>query len=243
MELSKDIKTKDLKEVTLSLRKSLAELIIPLACLCGAGLLIFLVIVPGIKNIQEGREKVEEREELLAKLEQKNSVLSKYASQINDLDTDLLLVRNAVPREEKIPELMTQIQDMAREASVSISGLQYGGSKSGKEDEVKSVQLQLSVEGEYSQIEELFKLFENSSRIVVLNQFGLRNQHEASTSANLGLSSFYLKAPDKTKIEEPIEEDFTSDPFKKIIEKIEDLKLYEVKVEKGQVGKENPFSE
>lgn len=243
MELSKDISTKEIKEASSQLRKSLSELIIPIACVGSALLLILFVIRPGIEKIREGREDKEEREALLAQLEKKNRVLSKYAAQIDQLDGELDLVRNAVPREEKIPELMTQLQEMAKEATVSTSALQYGGSKEGKEEETKTVRLQMTVEGDYGQVKDLFELFQNSSRIVLVDQFGLKTQKEASMSANMGLSSFYLEAPDKADIEEPIEREFSSPAFREIINRIENLDLYEVTVEQGDVGKDNPFTE
>lgn len=243
MALSKDISKKDIKDVSSRLRTALAELIVPIACVGSALLLILFVIRPGIGKIREGREEKEEREALLAQLEAKSRVLSKYSAQIDQLDSELNLVRNAVPQEEKIPELMTQLQEMANEATVSTSALQYGGSKEGKEEETQTVRLQMTVEGEYGQVEDLFELFENASRIVMIDQFGLKTQQEASMSANIGISSFYFEAPNKANIEEPIEREFSSPEFRAIIDRIENLDYYEVKVEQGDVGKENPFGE
>ncbi len=243
MALSKDISKKDVKTASSLMRKTLSELIVPIFCVGSALLLVLFVIRPGIERIREGREEKEEREAMLAQLEAKNRVLSKYAAQINQLDSELELMRNAVPQEEKIPELMTQLQDMANEATVSTSALQYGGSKEGKEEETKTVRLQMTVEGEYGQVEELFELFEDASRIVLLDQFGLKTQKEASMSVNMGLSSFYFEAPNKAAIDEPIEREFSSPAFRSIIDRIERLNYYEVRVEQGDVGKENPFSE
>jgi len=97
-------------------------------------------------------------------------------------------------------------------------------------------------------LQDFVELLENCSRVVNLDQMSLQvkgggEDEEASMSARMGLSSFFVSPPDETKIDTPITLDLDSQKFRNMVERIEELKQYEVTVEKGDIGKENPFVE
>lgn len=236
-----------LKSLPGSLSRTLAELVLPLICVLASAGLVFLVIVPGVASIRNQRETKVRREEELESFREKVRKLDTLSSQIRELERSLSLVTNALPDEDKIPELMTQLQGMADEAGVVVSNLQYGGGggkgREEKSGEVESIRFQMGVEGEYPKIEGLFKLFEQASRAVLLDRFGLSTRKEASMSANLAVSSFFLAPPDKARIDTPITLDLSSSSFRDAMARVGALKVYEITVEKGEVGKENPFAE
>ncbi len=242
MELDKKASLDNIKELAGSLGEFLSELIVPIISIGGAILLVIFIIAPGIKNIQDDREEKLEKEELLQELEEKRVLLSRYSNQSQRLDTALGLVRHAIPLEDEVPEVMTQLQDTADLANVIVSNLTYKSGSRGDED-LDSVTLNLGVDGGYSRIEKLFELLEDSSRIVVAEQFNLRVQEEASVSATLSLKSFFMPAPKSVRVEDPLEDIFSSSEFEAAMDKIRDLDVYEVEVEEGLVGKENPFVE
>ena len=225
---------------------TLTELVIPLVCiLVSVGFILFL-IVPGVGTIKNRREVKARKEEELERLREKSRKLDTFSSQIRDLEKNLSLATKALPDEDKIPELMTQLQIMAAESGVSVSSLQYsGGSRKGKGEEkgVENVQLKMGVEGEYQGIKRLFELIEEASRVVLLDQFSLLARRESSMSANLMLSSFYLAPPDRVEVEAPISLSLSAPDFQAVMRRIEALKVYETEVDVGLVGKEDPFSE
>lgn len=242
MELDKEVSLDNIKELLGSLGDVLGELVVPIVSVGVSVLLVLLVVVPGIRDIQEAREEKLEKEETLRALEEKSALLSRYAAQSQRLDSALGVVRHAIPLEDEVPEVMTQLQDMADISGVTVSNLTYR-SGSGEEAEVETVGMNFGFDGSFSNIKGLFELMENASRIVVADQFNLRVQEEASMSASLSLESFFMTAPTKASAEDPLEDVFSSDKVNKALDQVRDLDVYEVGVQQGQVGKENPFVE
>ncbi len=242
MELDKEASLDNVKELFDSLSAIMGDLIVPIVSVGISVLLVFLVIVPGIRDIQEAREEKVEKEVVLRELEEKRALLSRYASQSQRVDSALEVVRHAIPLEDEVPEVMTQLQDMADISRVVVSNLTYrSGSK--EEEDLKTVEMNFGFDGDFSNVKGLFELMENASRIVVADQFNLKVQEEASMSASLSLKSFFMPAPTKAKVEEPLEDIFSSNNFNEALDSVRDLDVYEVEVQEGQVGKENPFVE
>ncbi|MEA2020834.1 MAG: type 4a pilus biogenesis protein PilO, partial [Patescibacteria group bacterium] len=183
MELDKEVSLDNIKELLGSLGDVLGELVVPIVSVGVSVLLVLLVVVPGIRDIQEAREEKLEKEETLRALEEKSALLSRYAAQSQRLDSALGVVRHAIPLEDEVPEVMTQLQDMADISGVTVSNLTYR-SGSGEEAEVETVGMNFGFDGSFSNIKGLFELMENASRIVVADQFNLRVQEEASMSAS-----------------------------------------------------------
>lgn len=244
-DLSSELTAKNIKKAAGSLGQVLSRLVIPLVCILASVGLVALVIVPGIRGIKELREEKVKKEQELGKYEEKSRKLLALKQSEPRLDEELLFVKNALPDEEKIPELMTEVQMISGEVGTALSSLQYGGGK--KEPEgaagASEVKLQMGIEGSYPQIRNLLKAVENAARVVLANQFSISERKEASMSANLSLSSFFLSPPEKQDVNAPITLDLTSSKFNESLEKIKALKVYEVVVEEAEVGKENPFVE
>ena len=224
--------------------KILAELVVPIVCVLVAVVLVFLIVIPGIEDIQERQDVKKTKEVELSKYEEKNRKLNSLSSRIQELDEYLSLATHALPDDDAVPELMTQLQNIADEAGAVVSNLQYGGGGAVSDQTgPRAVRVQMGIEGDYLEIETLLKLAENASRVVLLDRFDFSVRKEASMSASLSFSSFFLAPPDKTQIDTPITLELSSPDFQEALGRIEALKVYEVTVEEGDVGKENPFSE
>lgn len=270
-DLKTEVTSANVKKTVGGLGQSFSKVLVPVVCgVVSVGLLAG-VILPSLKGIKDLREQKVKVETELKKYQDKNQKLGKLKSSEKLLDQDLLAVRRALPDEEKIPELMTEVQMIADEVGTGVATLQYGGKAGAKTttttktttataadkktatdkkttevavekvEPASAVKLQLGVDGSYPQFQTLFKQIETASRMILVDQLSITENKEASLSAVLGLSSFFSAPATEQKVETPITLDLNAKKLTEILEKVKALNYYEVKVEEMEAGSENPF--
>jgi len=242
VDLSLQLGSKSLKKVSGELRGVLVQLVVPLICILAALALVLVVIIPGVSAIKQLREEKDVKEQKLNSYEEKNRKLLGFKESGGIFNEALHVVNNALPDDEKVPELMTELQTIAGEVGMPVSSLQYSGSKGKPTGGSSEIHLQLGVDGDFEQVQTLLDKLENASRVVVVDQFNLSERKEASMAATLSVSSFFMPSVTRQQIDVPITLDLNSAKFKDGLEKIKALKVYEVQLGEGSpVGKENPF--
>jgi len=244
MKPNKEAVTKEsLKRLLGSLGETLKALVLPIVCVLVSVSLFLAVVIPGIADIKGSREIKEEKEVDLSRYQDKSRRLLSLAAQAALLDEAYTLVGTALPDKDDIPQLMTELQLVGDEAGVALSSLQYSGRASKEAKDIAEVGLQMGVEGEFSQVEELLRVLEGASRVVTVERFNIGTRKEASMSATLALSSFFMPAEKEQKFDTPVTLDLNAPKFQEDLGRVRKLKIYEVTVEEGIVGKENPFGE
>lgn len=223
-------------------KENLTSVLFPLlAVVVGVGTAYFYVL-PTFRSLYQLREERGELREEYAELKEKGDRLA--ALEASNLSSYLTTFKVALPDEEKVPELMSQVQAIAKEAGVEVSALQFAGRE---EKGTPKVRLQAEVGGDYKSLLSFVEKVEKASRVLKVENLGFTKKEEegkgegGGLSASLGLSSYFLEPPREQKVEAPLEFDLSSSSFQKVLGKVQELKVYEVEPAKGPVGKENPF--
>ncbi len=226
MESNKEAVTKEsLKRSLGSLGETLKALVVPIVCVLVSAGLFLAVVIPGIADIKESREVKEVKEADLSRYQDKSRKLLSLATQVALLDEAYTLVGTALPDEDEIPQLMTALQLAGDEVGLVLSSLQYSG-RAGKETaDITEVGLQMGVEGEFSQVEELLRVLEGASRVVTVERFNIGTRKEASMSATLALSSFFMIPEKEQEFDTPVTLDLNAPKFKEDLGRVRKLKI------------------
>ncbi len=187
---------------------------------------------------------------------QKSEKLSEILSEIKTVESNLEVVRQALPVEDDIPSLLTQLEQVAKQSGVGVQHLGFGEGKSvskGEEEEgeeggpassagkVKKISLTAVVDGSYSALQTFFRNLENTSRVVNVTNFrfspaqkkeeGLpAGRQGQALSVTLGLEAFYLASAEAVAPEAPLTLDTTSKEYIELIRKVKALRVYKSEV-------------
>lgn len=243
--MSEEVTMENIKEFFGSLRGRMGSFVLPLVFIVVAVGLFAGVAVPGITRIQSLRNERTELESTLEELNSKVDELNALSVRKGELDEVHVLLETALPSEAKVPQLMTQLQTMTEESNVLLEILRYSGQAgSGGKDSLSEVKLQMKVTGGFSEMQTFLETIEQASRIVGADRLALSldtSMETASMSATLGVHSYFLPEITEQDVAAPLSFSLDDRSFQEKLEKMEALKMYEVTVVEGELGKENPF--
>jgi len=237
------------KSLTLSLKDSISLLsigrfrayLVPFISGVLCLILGLLVIKPSISNISLLLNSKKSLEAELASLTGYNDSLKSYTAYFSDIQGNYQVLEQAIPLDDDIPFLMTQVQQIASSSGVLVNSLQYsGGSKSSLEDTkaVNSsavsygrVRLAISGAGSPATFLSFCQNIEKASRLLDIDTFRYSySQEDNSVSFNLGLVSYYLppsKAAKDFAVSQISALDLKSPEVKEILEEVKSLKYYD----------------
>jgi Tfp pilus assembly protein PilO len=223
---------------TQSLKNTLANFVVPIAALVGALVLILAVILPQVQNWPKVQEDLTKTRTLEASLDTKKGILDKMVDFQSVVDEDVKLFSQALSSEPMVPELLTQVDIIAKESGLEVTRLSYsvtdvGGG--GAEDDItyKAIIVNMGVLGNYDQIGTFVANMENAARMIeVLNyRFSGENlQNESQYAATFVLRVPYLKVESQASTDSPISLDISGPDFTNILNKVKALKFYDIKV-------------
>lgn len=231
-----------LKINTHAIKDTLVNFLVPIICLAVTALLFFLVIFPSISSLPILEQEVNSKKMLETQLKEKLTNLNSLLDFKNVVDENSRLVSQVLVSEPLVPELLTQVDTIAREAGLDVTQLSYSFNEAPARAEAaeaaaaapyESIIVTLSVQGSYAQFIDFFEKIENSSRLVDIVDFRYAVEDLDVGSTTLGMvvvfNSPYLFVESKAATDDAITVNITDDEFVKVIDKIKSLKYYDLK--------------
>lgn len=232
-------------------KETLMGTVLPLLFIAATAGLFFLFTYPKYNEIQPRKDQINQ-------LATKKDTLGKKLTRLNDLvdfkevmDQNSNLINTALPSEANVPLLLTQVQQIAKENGLEIRNLTYSSSGGTSQLEANKVNINMSAEGSFSQIQSFFYTIEKAARVLEYNtiRFSSANSGRVDGTAtqtsqlevNLSLSSPYLYVESKATTEDPISIDIRDQAFLSFINKLKEFKTYSTVVDTSNIGKDNPF--
>ncbi|MBD3366424.1 hypothetical protein GF360_03760 [candidate division WWE3 bacterium] len=256
---SLNVKGFDLSKVT----GFLLNFLIPLISLIATGLLLFLVLFPKYQEMPLIQENLDEKQHLSRQLQTKVSTLNLLVDLEEVVREYSDFINKTLVSEPTVPELLAQVDLMARESVLGVEQLAYSkgsssavpavGSSSSSDPSggaqnvsYENVTVSLEALGPRQGLLALMQRVENASRLVVVEDFRYnKSEQEDATgfSANFKLISPYLDVRADAVTDEVIELDIASPQFTAFIEKVKSLRHYDISPEDYIVVEETPPEE
>lgn len=227
----------DVKELSsIKIKQTIANFIIPLIAVVLSLGLLGLYIYPSLTAIPLLNKELDDRTNLSQQLASKVTKLNSLIDFKQNVDESTVLVSKALSEEPLVPQLLTQIDQIANESGLAITRMSYALNDTGEVDPAignyQVVAVNLSVSGNYNQIVTFLTNLENSSRVI--NVATVRFTVDDETGAidtNLVLISPYVSVSAQANTDEPITFDVTAEDFQKTMERLRALRHYEISVE------------
>jgi Tfp pilus assembly protein PilO len=223
-------------------KSTVVNFIVPLIASAVCLALVFLVIYPSIKKIPELNTEINTARTLGDQLEAKISNLKKLVDFKGAVDENLTLVNDVLVSEPMVPELLAQVDQIAKEAGLDVSTLTYStGSVSNSDKEKTSystVTVSIGAKGSYDQVTSFFKILENSARIVNVDSFRYTKSDTEEGASTLDFASTltapYLKVESSAVTDDTVNLDITSKGFAEVMSQLKMLKVYKPSQEQVQ---------
>ncbi len=236
-----------LNTTLVAVRNVVINFLIPLSCVVITLVLGVLYIYPKYMEIPSVRAKITAQETLSANLDLKLSNLKNIIDYKEVIIEDSTLVDDVLPSEAKVPQLLTQIDTMAKESGLEVTRLSYAyqdtSSTKAKEtgapdvsDQTQTyITVNLSVDGTYDQIKAFNSLLESSARFVQVDDFRYTLSNKTESTGELGvtinLSAPYLYVVSTAVTDEPVDLDIKSKLFNDFIAKLKQLRFYRIGID------------
>lgn len=218
------------------LNDTVVNLLIPLVSLLSALLLAIFYIIPSAQNLQAKRDEVTELVKLSENLSQKLKKLNDLVDFKSSVDQNVALIERALPVEPLVPELLTQVDLISRESGLTVTKLSYslGESADLAPDEGTYVVVSLGVQGTFVQFKNFLRQLEDGARVV--NVKNLRYSIDSTENSNildisLVLTAPYLSVDSSASTDEPLALDIRDEYFISLVDRIKNLRFYEIGVE------------
>lgn len=220
---------------SLKIKQAIANYIIPLiAILLTLGLLGFY-IYPSLSDIPLMQEQLQSKQNLAKQLEDKVQKLNSLTDFKQNVDDSQFLIDKALSSEPLVPQLLSQVDIIAREAGLSVQRLSYAVNDSGSDGAnagYQVVAVNLGTEGTYNQVVTFLRNIEDASRVINVNN--IRFSTDADTgivSATFILVSPYVRVESVASVDEPITFDIADPTFQKRIDSLRNLRHYDISIE------------
>jgi len=193
-------------------------------------------------SVPSKRQQVTVFENDLVAARQKSEKLSEILSEIKTVESNLEVVQQALPVEDDVPALLTQLEQVAKQSGVGVQHLGFGeGAKPSDEAEeaeskggIKTISLTAVVDGSYSALQTFLRNLEDTSRVINVTNFRFspaqKKEEGATLSVTLGLEAFYLAGVESVAAEVPLTLDTGSKDYIELIRKVKALRVYRSEV-------------
>lgn len=225
----------DIKMDTTGIRNAMVNFLVPILALLASVLLVLLVIVPGLSRGPELQTQLSETETLEATLRAKLTTLNRLLDFNNVLDEYVSLFGRALTDEPKVPELLTQIDQIARESGLAVTKLSYSIADAEALGEqalpYSVVVVNLGTLSTYDQITTFLSRLEEAARLVDVINY--RFSSEISAGEGIYAGTFILRTPyrfvgGRAVTDVPVNIDITDAGFMRILDKVKALRFYDV---------------
>ena len=217
------------------IKNTLLNFITPIIALVITVALGLIVILPSLSNLPIKQAELSDTQALESNLRTKLSVLNRLLDFTTVVEEDGKLFTQALTDEPMVPELLTQIDQIARESGLAVTKLNYSitdaQSLGGQALPYNVVVVNLDTLGTYDQISTFLSRLETAARLVDMVNF--RFASESSAGEGIFSSTFILSSPyrfvsSRAVTDVPVTIDITDARFLAILEKVKALKFYDI---------------
>lgn len=186
-------------------------------------------------SVPPRRQQIAASENDFVAARQKREKLSEILSEAKMIESNLEVMRWALPVEDDVPALITQLERVAKQSGVGVQHLGFGGGKAETEEAelgggAQTIFLTAVVDGSYGALQTFFRNLENTSRVVNVTTFRFspaqKKEEGAGLSITLGLEAFYFSETEGVSAEVPLTLDTTSKDYIELIRKVKALQVY-----------------
>lgn len=219
---------------TSQIKNTLLNFIVPLISLGISAVLFLLILYPSINNIPSLETEKQSKSGLKNNLNQKLENLNRLVDFKSVVDENSELVDKVLRTEDDVPQLLNQVDAIARNSGLEVSKLSYSIGDSGEdgaEGGYESIFIALGAEGSYGQLIAFLKSVEDAARFVQVTKIRYSDSSSKDTSGiysmNYSINSPYLFVSSKAETDEPVDLDITSSEFIDLINKLKGLTYYD----------------
>jgi Tfp pilus assembly protein PilO len=216
-----------------------------------------VVLLPSFRALNPLKEEVKTKRTLENQL---NSKLSKLRYMVDSkavVEENAMLIERILPGEARVPQLLTQIDIVAKESGFQVTKMNYSFSEAAKNptspastaggaakpidaDPYKKVDVSLGVEGNYDQLITFLKNLEDSARMINVSNFRYTSVKEAENNTgvldiSLALSAPYITISSKAITDDPINLNLADQSFISRLNQMKSIKYYDISIEQAQV--------
>lgn len=213
--------------------------LIPIISLAVTGALFIFVVYPSLIKLPIIAKEVESKVKLKDQLDIKLKNLNKILDFKSVVDEDSSLVSQAVSSTTDAPQLLTQIDMIAKDSGLKVQRLSYSFGEGvpsvdekGQEKTSDVVIVNLGAQGTYVQVVNFAKNLENSSRLINIKDFRFSLDNETKLlDVVFVLESPYQFVNSTAVTDDPVNLDISKEDFVNMINKIKSLKYYNILIE------------
>lgn len=223
---------------TKKLKNTVINFMVPIIALVLTLLLFLVVIYPAITSLPLLKD------ELTAKRNLENQLKTKLTTLNKLLDFESVVMENAevvakvLVSEPTVPELLTQIDMIAKESGLAINKLSYSFGEATEEESMlpySVVNVSLGAIGNYDQMNTFLINLESGSRLVDVSTFRFAAERTEETTGLFNvtfiLRSPYLSVESSAVTDEPVNVDVADPEFIEVLDRIKQLRFYDISVD------------
>lgn len=214
-----------------AIKGAIINFIVPLICLGLTTAIFFIFLFPSYKAIPDLKIQLDEKNTLENQLKSKLSNLNRLVDFQSVVDENSSLVNKVLVSEAAVPALLTQIDNIAKNSGLQISKLNYSfGSAANESGPYDVVNVNLAVEGSFTQTVTFLKELENAARIINVDTVRYSidsNEGALAMSSDFVLVSPYLYVESTAVTDEPVDLDISSAKFQSLIARLKNMKYYD----------------
>ena len=231
MNLSAEIDTRKLKD-------ALLNFLVPIIALILMLVLFLTILLPafngGLSRLQNQFDgKVRHERQLSGKL----SLLNRLVDFQTVVDDNAAVVSRALTSEAMVPELLTQVDLIARESGLSVDRLSYSLGEADEEEVALPytvVNVSLGAIGSYDEVTNFLTNLENAARLVNVSTFRFTAETSEETAGLFNLTvvlqSPFLHVESNAVTDDPIGVDVSDPAFEAFINELKALRFYDITV-------------
>jgi Tfp pilus assembly protein PilO len=211
-------------------KDTVLNFIVPIVCLVVALLLFVAVIYPTFKRKPLLEKELQNKQALETTLTKKLANLNRLVDFKALVDENSKLVDKALPSSGMVPELLSQIDFIARSSGFDVTKLSYAISKDESGDFGYSlVDVSLGATGTYDKLVSFFKLVEGAIRVINVDSYHyvMDTRDLKTLEMNLVLRSPYLFVDSTAVTDEMVDLDITSTAFTSFVNRVKSMKYYD----------------
>jgi Tfp pilus assembly protein PilO len=212
------------------IRDTILNFIVPLVVLVvsiGAGVLF---IYPAYNEIPVLKADIEVRTGTRDNLSKKKNKLEELVDFKSVVDENAELLSDLLESDPKVPELLNQIDRIAKESGMTVTKLSYSLSSKGTGEQGHEViEVSLNTTSSHDQVLQFLRSTESAARLVTVTnlRFSFNNKDEPVYNTTLTLDSPFLLIDSQAVTDEPLTIDISSDEFLNFMEDVKGFTYYE----------------
>ncbi len=161
---------------------------------------IFFAIKPTLVTIASLMKEIDDKRVITEKLETKINALASAQREYQNVESDLYLVDQALPRDSQVSLFIKQLEALARKSEVAIDGIQINQvplkEKSASTDSSQSVNFSIAASGSYQNLVSYLQTVSSLRRIITIESFAIKttkDEEDKTLGLTLNAKAFFLE--------------------------------------------------